>query len=244
MYKMYIRTIGKEQSEDGGVLIEAAFALPILLFGMFAFMWVGFMFNAKTALTSSLSKALRLGVTRGKPTITAQPLIRDIEDLVNTGTISDRLRTKLLTYNVDWSSQADEGFNKLTEVFQDINGKNELDKLPREYLYALVYMYQGMKIAIGSSLKYPCNPDNPDGQGCLECKFLNPAPSSLIPNGDLAPNSFVGIPSGNYIGMQCRFRPSTFILEPAIRLLNLISGNAIVPKIILTRKLSFGTPGN
>ncbi|MCB0339406.1 MAG: hypothetical protein KDD53_07370, partial [Bdellovibrionales bacterium] len=125
--------------------------------------------------------------------------------------------------------------------------------LPAHYIYAQVYVNQAMKQGVGAAVRFPCDPNLPDGAGCLGCRFLlptnNPMDAFGNPQGPFDDPSVSGdVPNlanpnpnfnFNFVGIECSYRPSNVLMDPIVGLLQLLTGNAGASMIVMTRSKSF-----
>ena len=221
-----------KHSEKAGVLLETVAALPLFLAGIFIFIWLAFYFHAKTSLSNSLGKALRISVTRGNSP-SSLGAIQDIDDWVNYVNETPRLRRLLASSGENWSDVEDIYDNYTIETFHPTT--LSLRDMPPHYVYALVYLNEGLKQTIGPSVRYACDPTAPDGDNCLRCKFLNPDRAER----EAGIQSIVDPPLGS-IGMECQYKPALFILSPALKMLSLMTGDNSYTIGVITRSAFFG----
>ncbi len=213
----------RAESEMGAVLLETAVLFPLFLFGVLLFMWIGTIFNAKSALTNAVSRSVRLAMTRSDEKLVGGHLINDLEDFIIHGSQSDRFKS-LLSREVDWSTA--EG-NYAT--FNSVAGLSDVPA-PAEYVYSLVYLYEYLGQSLSGKIRYPCDPtlptsdEPPAGAGCINCIFAGDGKTDF--------------------GLSCRYQPDVFLLTPMVRLLQYLAGDSAIPQIIIKRELTYSNAGN
>lgn len=254
--------------QQGAVLAELAIVLPIFLFAVAALLYIGFILSAQNSLTQAVSN-IRLALTRGKSEIVGAageisefhtwsafgggfgvcssysepPLNGDIRRLLASPEFESTAFSSSGLYNSD-----------VQETFSCGNSSNaNMRQLPPYYLYALTYVTQTMKQSVGASLRYPCDPTLPDGGGCLHCRFLNPASDStrndsrgtVIWGTNICRHIYaLDCPLFNtdYIGIECKYRPSSAVADLLFGFLRLIAGgSAAANSFVVTRSFFFAT---
>lgn len=212
--------------EKGSVLLEIAVLFPLFLFGIFFFLWLGTVFNAKSALTNAVARSVRLAITRSDPQLVGGHMIIDLEDFIDRRTESDRFKS-LLSREVDWPT-ADHNYAEFNKDHP--LRPRSLSDLPPEYLYSLVYLHEYLRQSLSGQIRYPCDPalptsdSPPAGAGCIKCIFAGDGSSEF--------------------GLDCQYQPSHFLLTPIVNLLRYIVGDALMPQVIIKRKLIFNATGN
>ena len=238
---MSVTKMIKQRKSYGGVLIEAALVLPIFIAVIFAFIWAGYYFNAKTSLSSTLIRSLRTSVTRGNFAL-GEGTIQDIEDWYTFGGApSARLDSLLRSSDITWNTAKSFYDNEATEVVRTtINTFGPVipnpimpDYVPRSYVYTYVMLYEGFRQSVGKSLRYPCNPDLPGGDRCLMCVLVHPDPALRNPRASFAEaftvqgTTFDTYPSSTGLGLRCRYKPNAFMLRPVMNMLNIMTGGTL-----------------
>jgi len=215
-------------------MVEVAVGFFLFIFGILFLLWLGLLVHYKRTLTTSLGKALRLAVTRSDPTL-GPPAIPELTDYANGGFPTPHVQRLLSRNNLpdgstDWGTAVN-FYNDLIDNAYDVPGVTDFNDLPASYLYALAYFYEGMKLSIGTTVRYPCDPSptNADGAGCIMCRFPNPVTHLPKKEGD-PDDEFSGssIPE-TPVELFCQFRPANFIIDPMIRLLKVMAGDAAAP---------------
>ena len=224
--------------ERGVSLVEVAIALPLFLAGIFLVIWIGYMLNVTSSFVTSATRAVRLSVTRGNPlNFEDNHIITKVGEWLESGNPfpSDARVQELLSHNLEtWNdaqyyyecaSCAPSPDKQTTYAMQE-----HLVDLDPEYTYMLIYMYEGMRMSVGDSIRYPCNPENSDGSGCLRCVFLNPETAETEPGGSATI-------SQNAFGFECHFQPDHGMMQPVINMLNLITGDSLDQLLVLDHKI-------
>ena len=239
----------KRKSQQGAIYIEYIFTIPLVLFGVFFFIWIGFIFNAKSAFTTSIYRSLKLGATRAQALDQGGVhLIPEVGDWLaspsGTSPVGFGRLGQLLAHGVDWTDAIE--YYKADGLNPDPNKPDrpvgwvfdsDLHDMPAQYTYALIYAYQAMQISIGDTVRYPCNPDlnSKEASGCLRCIYVNP---DSDPPGDIYSQADDDAPVGNY-GFHCRFQPSHTFLNPIITALSILTGDIDRPLVVFERKFFF-----
>jgi hypothetical protein len=236
------------QNAHGATLVETAIFLPLFLFGILFFVWLGVTWNEKSTLNAGLGNAVRIGATRGNSTTTHQNILVDVDNWSPISAPSSPSNTvqDLLAYNnlpngtTDWST-ARQFYDDpsppapLRSSHQIFTSITYLQEMPPQHKYTLIYIYQSLRQSIGNSIRYPCNPhDATNGAGCVSCRFLNPETQADNPN-------ISDPPSGDVIAVSCDYRPANFILAPLYGLLGIISrvSGTNVPVFVLKASKRF-----
>lgn len=234
----------------GGVATEAALVLPLFLFCIFAILWIGTALHANNALTTSIFKALRLSVTRGDAAkvgsypISALNKWAALEDM--SGAEITHLHELLKSPDIDWLTASEFHNSHTIEELHSRYDISSLQDLPPRFLYALAYMYQGMRESIGPSLRYPCDPSAPGNEGCLSCSFFLADPELGFPLRRVAGEPG-GMRSGDDIpldgvGLNCEYKPALFLVTPAMNALGALLGRSEAPLVHLRSRLFFSAP--
>ena len=92
-----------------------------------------------------------------------------------------------------------------------------------------------MKQSVGSSVRYPCNPNGVNGAGCLACKNIDPEPYLDNAAGVAGSPGY----SRQFVGVECAYRPSNILLNPFLGLLRMIVGEDINTLLVIKRKSFF-----
>ncbi len=226
--------------EHGATMVETALFLPIFLFCVFFALFLGFAYNAKSSLQYSVG-SVRLAFTRGDSTRVGRD---DIISTVNDWRQGRANRLiELLTHNL---APADTNLNwydhQAVQVFgnNDAFGANlDFKSLDDRYIYAQIYTLQTMLQSVGD-VKFPCDPTQADGSGCMRCWNLNP----MSDNTDLAAPPPLGPPPGSpdynqlYVGIRCQYSIGGSLMKPLHALANLMSGsmNGYQPLVITQQR--------
>lgn len=212
-------------------MVEIAFCLPIAMLFIFGIAWISFWLHAKSSLDSALNHSIRLAATRGVQETVGSAIIQDVQDFTNGYGMSTDLQD-LLTYNVPWDSTVETYYDDLTEA---TFSSHTLQQLPPEYIYFYIYVGEALRQSVGDYVKYPCDPTEPDGAGCLSCAPLNPTTLDLTPTTDEPPR--------RSMGFECSFRPASVFLSPVAGLVKIISGAEMSSTATITRKVYYDMPG-
>lgn len=226
-------TLVSVKLERGATLVELALSIPLLIAGIFIFIWIGTVWNARSALTYALGNATRLAITRGNQDVVGGALISDIQSWVDGNSPSPGLERLLSSPSEVGTYQAFYNSSATNPVF----GLN-LDQMPAVYAYTLAYINETMRKSVGQGVRFPCDADAPPdvGEGCLSCTFLNPVQPKLNASDPLVTWSS-GSPPVDRIMVECKYQPSILVLTPIVRLLSIVTGGSgSIPKIVITRR--------
>lgn len=230
--------------ESGATLVETAILLPIWFGALFFVMWMAYMSAARQSLVAATQRAVELAITRanvdewGKLVATGnspsdKQIIEDVRNFSVVRLSSLMLRSppkRSTTLTLSNYNPTDTGTGWCNKNATDAEGQTypgctALNQANPVYIYALIYMNEAMRLSMGSSVYYPCNPagDAPnDGPGCLSCTIAAPVPkgqrvSSLL--------------------MTCAYQPETFLMRPMISMLRALRGwgsGTTLPLLIFT----------
>jgi len=223
--------VSNTQRQTGGVMLETALVLPLFLIGVLTFIWLTYSINLRSSLTSSISRALRLAVTRGNEEIVGSRLIEDIDDWLDGQNPTPRLEAMLASHDIGWQN-AEVHYNNNTTwpVFH-----RSLRQMPPVYTYVLVYLNEGMRQSVGSSLRFPCDPHaGQAGTGCMSCTFLNP--DNMKKDQPYQGLSGSNEPPLQSLGLECEVQPHNFILSPIFSLLRYVLGAATAPDFTIQQR--------
>jgi len=213
------------EESKGAVLIELALALPIFLAVIFGIIWVSQLYQAQTALTAAVGNSMRLGVTRGNELEIGVDIIEAVQ------TYEESVLSQLLiSPNMPNAELFDYGNLEVFNVFNGISTLNQLSAEYPEFVYALIYIKASMRNSLGNSVRYPCDPADSDGAGCLLCTFKNPHGP---PDEPYLPPGL----SAREMAIECRFRPGGGLTNVVYTLLSLATGvvGGEPPMIIMSR---------
>lgn len=243
------------RGERGATMVEAALTLPFLLFGTLFFVWIAVSKNEEATFDAALGSAMRLAATRGDPfllapfgTSSSLPAVDNWKSGGGGGPFNPSIED-LMTHDVDWGSIGESYYDSYSlGAFASI--VPNLKDLPLQYLYTLVYINESMRLGVGNSLRYPCDPTQFSGAGCLDCKFLAPDASALSyadycsahPGCQCAVGGFCPIPI-DAIAIECRYRPANFLLGPLIGMIRILAGSYGDSLLVMrrTRVFNFST---
>lgn len=224
------------RNRRGATMIELAITLPIFMGLIFLFIFMAFMWNAKTTLDSAVSNGVRLAFTRGDVGLVGHELIRDIENYSASGTMSKRL-TGMLSSKAE-GPYADVYYKSMSlEIF----GRS-FERLPQRYIYAMVYTMRGLTAGMGGALmRFPCDtrPTTRASQGCVMCRFINPSTKT-----DRRGAPQMGSPGfdWNYLGLKCSYRPAGIIVNPIQGIMKLLLPGTNFDPLLLQSRSSFYVP--
>lgn len=255
----YCRTV---LSATGATVVETVIFLPILLILVFFCYWLGVMSNTKAAFEVAVKHALYLAVTRSDPLNVnladaatgglPSGVIGDVTAWHTNGAGTPPPPSQLLplllsdgsaspNYGALWADpnygQLYTATNGTLSVIRNVNAGSSLHLLPTSYTYALIYLYQTMRQAIGNTVRYPCDPNNPsNGSGCLLCHFTDPTG---------AVGSFTAPANeGGHIGLSCSFTPDTLIGNALRALFGLVSGSTSTTPFVTMTQTALVRSGN
>lgn len=218
-------------------MLETAVLLPLLVLGIFFFIWLGTVMHAKSSLDAAVARAVRLACTRGVSEVAGMEVIQRVQDWQRSG---DDSGIEPLLKNGDFSNWLEWYDDRSNQIF---SGVSNLISMPSEYIYALVYVNEAMKQSVGAGVRYPCDPEDlVNGGGCLGCSFLNPDTlESGFPSED--PAQWAGPPPRRSIGLECRYQPDHTILKPLVKFIAMLTGDLAEPLLVLKKKAIVDVPG-
>lgn len=157
-------------AQHGVVLLEAILTIPLIILLVLFFIWFATLVNARAGLMSTIENGIRAAATRGRVDLTGSELLPEITDWRCGATNAPSGALQKLLFSKEFLPELP------IDVYDSWNSHltPQLRDLPLHNLYALIYILEGMKGTIGSSLRYPCDPASDAGAGCLKCFFLNP----------------------------------------------------------------------
>ncbi len=195
----------------GSIIIELLWVVPVFFVLTGFLVWSALELNARTAVRSALFSGLRLAATRGNSKAVGKSTIEEIDSYLSSGTENERARQLLMSPDIDsrvpphdMSSLYFE--TSLQPVFQGRPFQDRgLSALRTEYTYALLYTYLEIRSQLGGLASYPCDPRQPGGANCLQCRVLNPRPDKI--NLDQYADS---IPAEElpFLGVRCTYLPA------------------------------------
>lgn len=233
-----------QRTEKGATMIEFILFFPVFLCALYLIIWLGVIVNARGALRAAVDNGVRLAATRGKAelygkTDPADPVVKygaipDIDRWVYTntnfgttysGSSNSPDRSGLLTQKPQDIQKYDQG---VAQVFSGLAPNstgtyNFLSEMPPEISYAIAYIVQNLRMGVGESLRYPCNPRGPDGDNCLLCLPINPTTFDQSPMVANAADINSNILNRRF-AIKCEFKPAPFLLRPLLNLIAMVSG--------------------
>ncbi|RMD85478.1 MAG: pilus assembly protein [Candidatus Dadabacteria bacterium] len=217
-------------SDQGFVIAEIAFSLPVYLVLLFAIVMYSMAFTANGALQSAVG-TVRLAYTRANVNVVGSQIIPVVESWRSTGNASPALLS--LLGSPGYRAGAIAYYNALTE--QEFGSGVYLSDLPSAYTYAIIYAVKYMEQNLGK-INYPCNPSGPQGRGCLECRPI--PPQSTLSNGPVVtdPND----PAFDYtwVGIRCRYSPDSIMFSLISSLYSVI-GLSSPPVIVMEKEMGY-----
>lgn len=224
--------------EYGIVLIEIAIGIPVFLILFFLLLWMSNVNNSRSALTHAIRVGVRGGGTRGN-----ENLMNQKRWLISLSSLND---DEALLLPIDRYAVGNASFDTFKHliVSKDLEDKfqNVSDlQLPTSKgvsfpkscvtcLYALVYVYEYMKSAVGGDVRYPCDPadldDSKRGDGCLQCSFT-PVP---VPTGVPSPLS-----DENFM-ISCRYSPAMTLHRIILNLASRIGSNVTAADLLMIER--------
>ena len=227
-------------------MIEVVLMLPLFLLGIFFILWIAYVYNSKKALVSSLENGVRLASTRGKAGLfEGMPITAGVEEFksgalreVDYFILNDEagglgVIRPLLEHNIP-TKTFDELYNaQVKKIFSSL-GKSKLSELPAYYTYALVYAHKAMRMTVGDSVKYPCDPRNPDpsdktdGENCLWCRPVNPVTMDDTPFDPDRKENGITLDATlllRRVAIRCDYKPGGMIVRPFLKMLGIMQGS-------------------
>ncbi len=218
-----------KKNEIGSVMVEVAIFLPLLLALLFFILFITTTINARTSLSQAVTSS-RLALTRGQTERIGSEVLSDIQDWHFGAVPSGRLTALLASPGLEGEVPS-----YYDDVADDTFLIDDHVDLPAHYTYALVYAHQSMKQSLGSSVRYPCNPNDADGAGCLACKNIDPFPYLDSSAGMIGSPTY----SRQFVGVECEYRPSNTLLNPFLSLLRMVAGDGANSLLVIKRKSFF-----
>ncbi|HMO02493.1 MAG TPA: TadE/TadG family type IV pilus assembly protein [Oligoflexia bacterium] len=225
----------------GASAIEFAILLPALFLLILFFIWYGVTTTERVNLITSLATGVRLGATRGVPEYFGKrvvagdpedPLIEvgalDFVDEWRRGGSASRVFSLIVSPHFPSPAAQVAAFydQAVATVYEGTFSR--LEELPASHIYALIYTLEGMRLSSGAEgLKYPCDPDDPQGggSGCLFCFPVNPITFKLE---RFYAEQASGVPSEvavhRRVALGCRYQLSDFLLRPLRAMIRLLAG--------------------
>jgi hypothetical protein len=243
------------EKQEAAILIEFAIVFPVFLLLIFFLYWLGILLHARETLYSAVTHGVHMGKLRGNyiamqnmpESTSSKGLLPYIDKYIETGIWQPRLSYLLAT-----PDQISEGINveeKMNSFMHQSceqrvsTHKNKaynacfypranLQNLPREAIYSLVFISSDLKRSLGNLIRMPCDV-NPDPNtldtsatiGCLKCNLL-PLVEMGLDTCDQALSSCNTILSDQNIprdrfGIECSYRLPTFILQGLFKIIGL-----------------------
>lgn len=216
---------------SGAILLETVFMFPIVLVSLLMMIWAALTVHAQISLSSAMINGLRLAATRGVVERAGSLLIPDLEDFV-VGTETEAIKGLLMSDpEGDW-----EEAKAIYDGWAQENFSLDFNKLPLEWIQAVIYVQESMRISVGRSVKYPCDPNAAGSAGvdCLLCQIVSG--QSLDPGVD--PESS----DSGRIALACSYQPNNAVLDFFLKIMSTLTGNAESRKIVFSRKTFIDLP--
>lgn len=221
------RTIRQADSERAVGLFELVIALPLLFSLFFLLFHYPQYLNNVSSLRTAMSTGMRLAVTRGNNNLTGMSrvtsggdtragMIDPINQLSDLGSVS---RTACENAKLCRGDDLVSPETKLNETFSDELGI-DANQVPTTYLYALFYTLETME-RLSGTLRHPCDPNEPNNGGCMQCRFLEHPANDENEDGIVSPAEI----RPNVFRMRCEFRPRSAFYEIGTRFAG--AGNGI-----------------
>jgi len=224
---------GKNTGERGAQIVELAIALPVFLALLFFLLWSGLIVHQLVSFRAAVGNAMVLAVTRGDaalmgfdPESDRDGLLAAVDRFVDSGSFDD-LKPLLMSQDID---QEFDVRRKYDDWVAEHYTAASLRDVPREAIYAMVYLFEAMRMSTGKLVRFPCEPYGgeglppsvPHGAGCLKCAPLPPEEMALgqCPGPGCATEVLdpaTGIPLDRF-GLHCTLNADNGILSPLINL--------------------------
>ena len=209
-------------------MVEAAFGIVVVLALCFALLVGTLLIRAKLELNTAVDRGVRLGFTRGSLERSAADLIPALDDW-RAGS-ADIVPPALLPLITTETNAVPRGVQHLNS-WSVPNFGRPVNRLPREWLFALIYAQQHFRNALGASVKFPCEADPNTGYGCLDCHLSLPPEVVVGAVGELSPTPVI---------LECAFVPFDFLIRPLLNLLAIYSGPGGNPIRLRSSQAVFG----
>lgn len=218
--------------EQGAYLVELVLVLPFLLALMFMFIWLAIYIQSQISFTSAVNNGVRLAVTRGNAQLmgfsTGQGIIPSLESSDIWSNESEPLfchRIETLPCKEFYNSWSARNFNGLS-----------FTQLSKDAVYAVAYVNEAVRLSVGDSVRFPCNPngtpatdgqEEDDGQGCLSCEVVTSSGAAL------------STATKKRLTISCNFQPIVYPYSTAMNLLGQIIGGSQNPskKFVINRTM-------
>lgn len=242
-------------AESGATLIETLIILPLFLFLILLVIWYGVSLNERATLDTAVGHGIRLAATRGNTRLVHDEILTSVHtwngEAIGTSVFTHPKLKELLVFPgtlpdgspAQWGDVRPILNHDVVGAFEGTlsdlyGGQTPFQKLPPEYIYTIIYIHQTVRQSLGDSVRYPCNPNDPDGAGCLLCSFLNPETFTAQPNLQYNVGHPGEPPPTNLIAVECSYRPATFLLTPLVKMLSMVSPNgyAFSPYTLTVRR--------
>lgn len=239
----------RRHTSRGAVFFQLAVSLPLIIIGLFIFIWVATFIHARVVLRDSLQIAIKQGAVLGKDTVSFRnsEIANDIASKIKLfrsggnellpliGFRPDIPTFPVVTTYDEYLLMAPEG------PYLKISGG--IRAAPPEYLYSMVLVYEGIRSSLGTgNLKYPCSKDvfttNP---GCLTCVPIVRSQTSL------GVSSFQArCLSRESLSIECKYHASFPILNTINKLFRILlnGGSTTIAPLVVERVEGYATNSN
>ena len=215
-----------QQSHRGAIWVELAAGLPIFLLLIFVFLSLASYLEARITLRSAVIDGARLALSRANPRVTPLALF-SYNDTSAAYPATNFLKIynmlvsghqRAATPDID-AAITDSGFGALSTAGGGL-GANGIAEIPAFYTAIPAYIYERMRLSLGTAVRTPCNPGAADGAGCVRCSFYsnNNRPSM---NPTLTVAAVKAAPFPDVLRLTCYYKPERSILGLFFRLLRL-----------------------
>lgn len=212
MYRYVLHT------ERGSTFTEFALIVPIVLIILFLGVWLSLFVHAKASVTAAVNQAVRLGVTRSDSLGVGKEMISRL----HANPFWTSANYKLFCHNIDNTDCRD-----FYNTWAQTNFAVDFENLPIAHRYVLLYAHEGIRLSIGNSVRYPCEPDAPDGGRCLACQTLPPNTFGVMPD------------SKTRTVLQCDYNVQTAFDRPITALFAATTSAQNNPRYIISRRMFF-----
>lgn len=219
------------KQHNGAILLETIFMFPVVLVSLLLMIWAALTVHAQISLSSAMINGLRLAATRGVVERAGAVLIPDLYNF-QLGTESEALKALLMSDPEDNWEEA----KAVYDGWAQDNFSLDFNKLPLEWIQTIVYVQESMRIGVGRSVKYPCDP-NAEGSAGVDCLLCQIVSGQSLDPGDSSDSTDSG-----RIALSCSYQPNNAVLDFFLRIMSALTGDAVDRKIVFTRKTFIDLP--
>ncbi len=207
-------------NERGSTFTEFALIVPIVLIILLMGMWLSLFVHAKASVTSAVNQAVRLGITRSD----SAGIGREMIARLHTTPFWTTANYELFCHNVDNTD-----CKNFYDNWAQTNFAVDFDQLPISHRYVLVYAHEAVRISIGNTIRYPCEPDTVGGGRCLACRMLPPNSLGALPD------------SKTRTVLRCDYNVETAFDRPITALFAATASPRDEPRYVISRTMFFDT---